>query len=174
MKKLFFGLLLVFLCVTKVCHAAPRPKIMTDVALQGVTAVTASFGQTALSVELTTHEVDIGKASDEPPAKNLTGCTYSHVPCSLVDYVAISVNGKALPVPRSIYADLADVRKAGFRKTTKGQFVLTLCGGDASESFTVKVTFDKRLVRQRLFVNNEFDEVMEKITYFEQKSEPMN
>jgi hypothetical protein len=52
------------------------------------------------------------------------------------------------------------------------QVVLTLGGGDASESYFVEVTFDGKLVKQRVVISNEDRQVMQKTTYFE--SEPMN
>jgi hypothetical protein len=40
-----------------------------------------------------------------------------------------------------------------------------LGGGDASESYTVKVTFDEGRVRQRTLMNNEAREVVQRTLY---------
>jgi hypothetical protein len=173
MREIFRSLLVlgVFLAAAMVCSAASLDANQIKVASQGVTDVTAAFGKTQVVVKITTHEVDIGKPSDEWPKKILSSCTYSRFPCSLVDYVEISVSGNALFVARSVYADLADVGTASLRqKRKKGQFVLTLCGGDASESYTVEVTFDENLVRERTLTSNEARQVMQNTTYFTSQS----
>lgn len=170
MRTVLRSLLSVAFCTVMVCNAAPLPDGRIKVTSQGVTDVAAVFGKTHVSVKITTHELDIGKLSDEWPEKRLSSCTYSRVPCSLVDYVEISVDGSALLVARSVYADLADVGVASLSQKKKGQFVLTLGGGDASESYTVEVEFNNNLIRQRIFVSNEARQVMEKTTYFSPQS----
>lgn len=172
MKKIFRSLLslILFLCTVMACNAAPMSGGRIKVASQGVTDVTAAFGKTQISVKITTHEVEIGKPSDKWPQKKLSSCTYSRFPCSLVDYVEISVNGNTLFLARSVYADLADVVEASLRQNKKGQFVLTLGGGDASESYTVEAEFDGNLVRQRIFMSNEAGQIMQKTIYFAPQS----
>jgi hypothetical protein len=166
MKKILRSLLGIVLCAVMVCNAATPTDNQTKVASQGTTDVAATFGKTQVSVKITTHEVDIGKPSDPRPKKILSSCTYSRVPCSPVDYVEISVNGNPLFVVRSVYADLADVGVASLRQQKKGQFVLTLSGGDASESYTVEVTFDESLVRQRTLKSNLDRQILQRTTYF--------
>jgi hypothetical protein len=170
MRTIFRNLLSIVLCAVMVCNAAPLAGSRVKVASQGVTDVAAAFGKTQVSVKITTHEVDIGKPGGERPTKIHSNCTYSRVPCSPVDYVEISVNGNALFVARSVFADLADVGEASLHQKKKGQFVLTLGGGDASESYTVEVTFDENLVRQRTFMSNEARQVMQRTTYFAPQS----
>jgi len=170
MRKIFRGLLGIVLCAAMVCNATPLTGSRAKVVSQGVTDVAAAFGKTQVSVKITTHEMNIGKPSDERPQKMLSSCTYSRFPCSLVDNVEISINGNVLFVARSVYADLADVGEASLRQKKKGQFVLTLGGGDASESYTVEITFDESLVRQRMFMSNEARQVMERTTYFAPQS----
>ena len=63
--------------------------------------------------------------------------------------LAISVNGKELFVPRSVYADLEDPREASLGVRRKG-FMLTILGGDASNSYSVCVDFDARKVSRRV------------------------
>jgi hypothetical protein len=166
MKKIFRGLLGIVLCSVIVCNAAPPAGNETKVTSHGVTDVAAAFGKTQVSIKITTHEVDIGKPSDPRPEKILSSCTYSRVPCSPVDYMEISVNGNTLHISRSVYADLADVGVASLRQKKKGQFVLTLSGGDASESYYVEITFDKNEVRQRELGSNLDGLVLERTTYF--------
>lgn len=170
MKKMFRGLLGIVFCTGMVCNAGPLAGSRVKVASQGVTDVAAVFNKTQISVKIRAHEVEIGKSSDERPPKIFSSCTYSRIPCSPVDYVEISVNGNAMFVARSVYADLADVGEASLRQDKKGQFVLTLGGGDASESYTVEVAFDKNLVKQRTFMSNEAGQIMQKTIYFSPKT----
>lgn len=158
------------LCTVTVCNAAPSTSSQTKVASQGTTDIAATFGKTKVSVKITTRELAIGKPSDERPSKILSSCTYSRFPCSLVDYMEIAINGNAVFVARSVYADLADLGTVSLRQKKKGQFVLKLGGGDASESYTVEVTFDENMVRQRTFSSNEARQVMQKTTYFDSQS----
>lgn len=171
MKKIFYSFLGIS-CAIMVCTTAPLAENRAKVAGQGVSNVTSAFGKTQVSVKITTHDEDIGKPSGERPQRILSSCTYSRFPCSPVDFLEISVNGNPLFVARSVYADLADVAEASLRQNKKGQFVLTLNGGDASESYTVEVTFDQNLVRERTFASNEARKVMQKTIYF--GSQPVN
>jgi hypothetical protein len=139
----------------------------TTVAPQGVTEIEAVFDKTRISVKITAHEVDIGGVGVVPPEKNLSGCTYSRIPCSLVDYLEISINGRALFVARSVYADRADLGKATIRQSREGEFELILIGGDASESYTVCVAFDENRVKQKTVAANEAGQVASQTTYFE-------
>jgi hypothetical protein len=141
MKKIIFRALFgIILCISITCNAESG---RIKVASQGVTDIATAFGKTKVAVQITTHEMDIGKASDKWPQKRLSSCTYSRFPCSLVDYMEITVDDNDLLVVRSVYADLADLGVASLREKKKGHFVLTLVGGDASESYTVEVTFDR-------------------------------
>lgn len=171
MSKLFHGLLMIILLYAVMIGDA-RPEVggWEKVVSQGVTDIAATFGKTKILVKITTHQLDIGKPSDERPPKIFSSCTYSRFPCSPVDYVEIFVNNNALFVPRSVYADLADVSTANLRQKKNGQFVLTLNGGDASESYTVDVTFDENSVRQRTLTSNEARQVMQKTIYFVSQS----
>lgn len=170
MIKMFHGLFGIILCTTICCDAASLVDNQINVGPQGETDLAAMLGRSKISVKITTHEIDIGKASDVLPEKRLTNCTYSRFPCSLVDYVDVSVDSNTLFVARSLYADLADVSKASLRLKKNGQFLLTLSGGDASESYTVEVTFDKQLVRQRELRDNMDGQVLQRTIYYASQS----
>jgi hypothetical protein len=172
MKIIVVGLLSIFLSTSLASYASSENVFSEKVASHGETIVKASFGNTNISIIIKTHEIDIGKPSDGRPDKFTSNCTYSRYPCSTVDNLEISVNGASLFVARSVYADLADLIGVTLRQNHRGQFVLTLGGGDASESYSVEVTFDGKLVKQRAVISNEGRQVMQKTTYFE--SEPMN
>jgi hypothetical protein len=64
--------------------------------------------------------------------------------------IEIFVNEEQLFVPRSVFADLADLA-FGEIKLQKAKFVLVLSGGDSSESYIVKVEFSPDQIKRRIF-----------------------
>ena len=136
----------------------------SNLASKGVTEIKSTFGKTQVLIKITNHEFEIGKPSDQRPKQILSSCTYARFPCSPVDYLEIFVNGQPLFVARSVYADLADVNKAKLQRK-KGQFILTLDGGDASESFTLALFFDEQLIKKRILKSNEANQVLQETTY---------
>jgi hypothetical protein len=89
----------------------------------------------------------------------------SHFPCNLVDAIKISVNKTPLFVPRSAFADLADLGTAEL-VVENGKNILMLEGGDASESYIVKIAFTSKSVARRTVVGGEFpDELLEETVY---------
>jgi hypothetical protein len=133
----------------------------------GETTIAAKYPNLVIQVKIATHEVDIG----EEPSENRrylikTNCTYTRYPCSIVDYIDISVNGKPLYVSRSVFSDLADLNKAEIR-ADKDSATLILDGGDASEGYVLKVSFNAKRVKSRTLIAGEFDAVVEKTTYFQ-------
>jgi len=115
---------------------------------------------------VSTSKIEIGSAdrtTPQPQARK-TNCTYSRFPCSQISNLSISVNGKKLFVPRSIFADRTDVGTMNL-SSAAGINVLTLVGGDASESYTVKVFFDTRRIKKRELYANEANSLVETTTY---------
>ena len=102
---------------------------------------------------MTSHSVEIGKASDPRAAEIDSNCTYSVIPCSVVDSIEIKVNGVSLFVPRSVFSDLADVTSATVRANANG-FLLKLTGGDASESYFLSIYFTGRAITERRLYSN--------------------
>ena len=68
---------------------------------------------------------------------------------SVVSNVRITVNGKQISVPRSVFLDLFDPHEASLQPDKDG-FVLRIDDGDASNAGFVLVSFDVRQVRQRI------------------------
>jgi len=134
--------------MTLVMGVAHADQVSTSVASRGETLVVATAGKLTMRVTIKTHEMQIGKPSDGRPAVIQSNCTYSKYPCSIVDRVDITVNGNPLFVPRSVFCDLADLNKAEI-KASESQSILTLYGGDASESYIAKIEFDATQVKRR-------------------------
>lgn len=171
MRSVIVGFLGTFFCVGMALSAESPSGSLVKVAPKGETSVQAISGKSQALVKIATSELDIGKPSDKRPKRVFSNCTYSRFPCSPVDHMEITVNGRSLFVARSVYADLTDL--SGARLTKKEDcFVLTLDGGDASESYSVEVTFDENAVRKRRLLSTEAEQVMQETTYF--FPEPMN
>jgi hypothetical protein len=67
---------------------------------------------------------------------------------SRVERIEIMVGGKQIFVPRSVFLELFDLYNAEIRLGPK-KVVLALDGGDASESYWVKIEFDAKQVKRR-------------------------
>jgi hypothetical protein len=65
-----------------------------------------------------------------------------------VDGIEIAVSSKPITVPRSVFCDLADLNSAEIR-IEQNELILTLTGGDASESYIVKIVFDTEHVKRK-------------------------
>jgi hypothetical protein len=90
----------------------------------------------------------------------------SRHPCSVVDAIAVSLKGKALFVPRSVFCDLADVNTASLKAAASG-WVLTLVGGDASESYGLAIEFDAQHISRRTFTDGESGQKLQETKYYQ-------
>ena len=92
----------------------------------------------------------------------------SHFPCSAVKGIEILVNKTRIPVPRSAFADLADLTEAEIHAVQE-MYTLVLEGGDASESYKVKIEFNARGVLRREVFAGEFPDkpIQETIYHFQ-------
>jgi len=145
MKRFFVTAFFCFV-VSVTCVRADQTS--KPVAPQGDTLVFSTTSKLTAKVTITTHEVQIGKPSDGRPDVILSNCTYSKYPCSVVDRLQIVVNGNSLFVPRSAFSDLADLNNAEI-EVAKNGWILRLGGGDASETYIVRILFDGTQVKRR-------------------------
>jgi hypothetical protein len=140
--------------------------VPTPVAMHGETLVAGMLGKLPVQIKISTHELQIGKPSDERPAVIQTNCTYSRYPCTLVDRIDIIVNGSPLFVPRSVFADLADLKKASLVKLNEKKSLLRLDGGDGSDGFIVNIEFDaSRVLRRTLSPGSMPDKPLQETVY---------
>jgi hypothetical protein len=72
----------------------------------------------------------------------------------VVRSLSIKVNGREIFVPHSAFADLVWVAHAEL-KVAKPISLLTISGGDASESYSAKIEFDQKAVRSRKVYSGE-------------------
>jgi hypothetical protein len=137
----------------------------TPIASKGETVIVATSAKLNVRVKILTHEVEIGKPRDKRPDLTRSSCTYSRYLCSIVDGIDIAVSGKPITVPRSVFCDLADLNSAEIR-IEQNESILTLTGGDASESYIVKIVFDtERVKRKTLSSGMTPNEPLQETTY---------
>jgi len=163
MKRCIFLIGMLPVLITGYALAAQQ---RTAVAPHGETQVVGVVRGLTVKVNIKTHEVQIGEPSNKRPAVIESSCTYSRYPCSVVDRLDILVNGHQLFIPRSVFSDLGDVVNAEI-SVSEGGAVLTLYGGDASESYVAKIAFDgTRVIRRTRSRPTEPDEVTQETTYY--------
>jgi hypothetical protein len=135
------------------------------VASKGETVIVAKSEKLSVRVKIVTHTVDIGTASDEIPKVIRSSCTYTRVPCSIVDGIDIAVNGKPLFVPRSTFCDISDLNTAEVM-IEQNKSILTLTGGDTSGSYIVKIEFDKDRIKRRSLSDPEWPNKPAQVTTY--------
>ena len=138
----------------------------TKVALSGESELETKVSGKTIRVVISTFRVNLGSSSPTPPptGEGKTNCTYSRFPCNQVSNVRIWVAGKRLFVPRSVFADRADIGNMGVT-SEGGMNVLTLVGGDASEGYTFKVFFGTDRVKKRELYDAESNSLLQVTTY---------
>lgn len=144
----------------------PRVSAQKEVAVGpgGDTSLTIQSGS-KVRVTISTHEVQNGTPS-KPVKPKHSACTMSRMPCSVVDAIAVTVNGKPLFVPRSVFCDLADANTASLKAAASG-WVVTLVGGDASESYGLTIEFDAKHISRRMFTDGESGQKLQETNYYE-------
>jgi hypothetical protein len=142
----------------------PSSIFAASVAPSGKTLIAATSTKTKVQALLTTRQVDIREADRERTDIPATSCTYSSFPCSVVDHLSITVKGKRVIVPRSVYLDLADINFAEIT-IEKAKYTLHLAGGDASESYRVTIEFDANRVRTKRVYSGEGNGLLQETVY---------
>jgi hypothetical protein len=138
----------------------------TKIALSGDSELETKVAGKTIRVVVSTYKVDLGSPNPTPPptGEGKTNCTFSRFPCNQISNVRIWVAGKKLFVPRSVFADRADVGNMRIASEA-GMYVLTLDGGDASEGYSLKVFFDAGHVKKRELYDVESNSLLQVTTY---------
>lgn len=147
MRQVFAVFICLYFLLASWSHAETGQQPM-PIASNGETVIVAKSSRINVQVKIGVHEVSIGEPSEGRPDIIRTSCTYSRYPCSIVDYIDIVINGNPVFVSRSVFCNLADLNTAQI-KIGKKKSILTLTGGDASESYIVKIEFDAKRVKYR-------------------------
>jgi len=133
----------------------------TTVAPLGPTDIRASFGTDTVSAVIVTlvHP----KYSDHQ--YDVSACTHSRNPCSLVARLGLRVGKNEVLVPPSVTLRLADVNRANLRRISAGKFELVLECGDASEAYDAHVIFNVKRVTEVNIFASEAGMLAEKVIY---------
>ena len=132
----------------------------------GETLIGAHSEKLNVRVKIVTHTVDIGKPFDEKPKVVHSSCTYTKYPCSIVDAIDITVNGKPFFVPRSTFCDISDLNTAEVKIIEENKSILTLIGGHELGSYIVKIEFDKDRIKRRSLIDPELPDKPNQITIY--------
>ncbi len=134
---------------------------------EGKFMMSEKIGADLIKVTIYIKRLKIAKSSFPPSEERENNCTYSRIPCSLVVNLTIELNGKHVAVGRTPFADLSDLNEAELKKNGQ-RYVLTLYGGDASESYIVNIEFDaKRVLTREVFSALAPDAILERTQFFE-------
>jgi hypothetical protein len=135
----------------------------------GTTESTVRIKSASIVIRVITEEKRIGKSFVSHDERK-SSCTFARFPCSLVNRLTISVDGRNIFVPRSVFADLSDLNRAHLTEN-EGVFTLKITAGDASEAYAVVIKFNGKRVMERSITDPvNTDEVLEQTKYFEIKS----
>jgi hypothetical protein len=113
------------------------------------TAVVAASGETTLTARSSKFDVKVSVRTRSVEGGDHFGLPGGYVERSHVEGVDIVVGGNLIWLNRSVFCDLFDVHLAELR-LEGGKGILAFEGGDASESFWVKIEFDAKQVKRRL------------------------
>lgn len=136
---------------------------------KGNTSISTTIKNIKVVVEITTHEIQNGTPSHiDTTATKFTSCTNSRVPCSVVDNINLSVNGRKVFVPRSVFCDLADLDRGVLTEGSGGKhWALILWAGDAAQAYIVKIDFNRvRVTQRRISLDIHQRELLEDTKYY--------
>jgi hypothetical protein len=85
-------------------------------------------------------------------------------PGTIVSKFEVRFSGVVVLVPRSVYSDLANLRR-GSVKSEGPKLTLTLEGGSGAAAYTALVTFKNKVIEGRQVFNKSFPQVRETTTY---------
>jgi hypothetical protein len=164
MKSIFTSVVCLLTVFITAAHGQSVQK-QIPITPNGRTVIAAGFHDMKVRIQLITHQVNIGKPSDKKPGTVRSNCTYSRYPCSIVDAIDITVNGASVIVPRSVFSDLADLNYGQVGIMQKSS-ILTMAGGDASESYVVRIRFNRERITGRSLFDGESGEKLQETTYY--------
>lgn len=147
------------------CQLCFTQSYALTIAPSGETTVSATLGKMKADVIFRTSIVHI--SDTEEKNRRFVQCTYSKIPCSLTERIRLLLDGNEVFIPRSAYSDLGDVSIAEFTMSG-GKMMLTIKGGDASESYIAVLLFDKSgLLERRFYSGEDTEHPLEVSHYFQ-------
>ncbi|MCC6544305.1 MAG: hypothetical protein IT392_07360 [Nitrospirae bacterium] len=121
----------------------------TKITESGSTSISASSKKVKVNVTINTVRIDdVEKLPWVWPI--------DHKTLTVIRNLDISINGRVLFVPRSVFVDLIDPAEASIRFIEGDTAVLTINGGDGANSYFVRVYFDSRKVKRKMLYDTLF------------------
>jgi hypothetical protein len=114
----------------------------TEIAAAGTSTLGAKLGGKSLEISIRTVQL---KNSD--PLFPMEPGYAKEV--SIIQGMAINIDGQSLFVPRSVFADLFNPRKASIA-LDKDAFVLSIVGADGADLYLVRVHFNAARIYRRM------------------------
>lgn len=112
-------------------------------------------------------EATLAMRTADAPAASGVACGGTTAPCREVTHLELRVDGQPVPVAYSVYRDLFDLHR-GTLKADAGGGVLDLQGGDASESYNVRIRFAaQRVLSRQMYVGTTQDDLLQETVYHE-------
>jgi hypothetical protein len=112
-------------------------------------------------------EATLAMRTADAPAASGVVCGGTTSPCREVTHLELRVDGQPVPVAYSVYRDLFDLHR-GTLKAGAGGGGLDLQGGDASETYNVRIRFDaQRVLSRQMYVGTAQDDLLQETVYHE-------
>lgn len=110
-------------------------------------------------------EATLAMRTADAPAASGVVCGGTILPCREVTHLELRVDGQPILVAYSVYRDLFDLHSATL-KAEAGGGVLDLQGGDASESYNVRIRFDaQRVLSRQMYVGTSQSDLLQETIY---------
>lgn len=133
--------LVMVLSILLACEVQAKP-------ISKQTAAVAASGEITLTARSSQLDVQVSIRTGPVEKADHFGAPEGYVARSRVKRIDIVVGGNSIWVSNSVFCDLFDVQVAELRlEGEKGLLIVE--GGDASESFWVKIEFDRKRVKRR-------------------------
>lgn len=112
-------------------------------------------------------EAILAMRTADAPAASGVACGGTTLPCREVTHLELRVDGQPVRVAYSVYRDLFDLHR-GILKADAGGGELDLQGGDASESYNVRIRFDaQRVLSRQMYAGTAQDDLLQETVYHE-------
>jgi hypothetical protein len=144
----FKKFIIILLCFLSICYSA-GPLLDQIIPVQGLVTMQKKWKGLKIRVAIFTRKFSTENSKDIDSIYIARCCTKSRNPCSIVDSIGISYNGRAVFIPFMVYCSLSDLSR-GDLFVENERCYLKLQGGDASESYCARIDFDSTAVIQSI------------------------
>jgi len=143
----FRAVLLLFI-LSAYCMTAQARDGWVPVRSEGPTTLSVHAHGVSIVVKIITHEINNGVPRAPSWLSLALGCTTTRYPCHFTEKLSIKVNGRSIYIPGSVTCGLEDLDDARLKTVNHGG-MLILRGGDTSESYIAKISFNSVRVKRK-------------------------